>query len=298
MACARAQLLLPTHLLLLCLLAMADIPAARRPGCATRCGDIDVPYPFGLDPQCAIHDLFVLNCTTVGRTTKLFLDTLEVIKISAADGKIWVKNWISRQCYNETSNKLEEPFIAWMNLTGSPFMFSAEDNKVINIGCTSFAALLSDSYIIGCLSTCNQGHNTPKNGSCSGAGCCQADLPRGVMSYHGFFNPNYNNSQNRGTPCNYVALMEAKSFHFSTTYLTTPASFDISKARARVVMDWAITRNTCEEAKIDKSTPYACRSNNSNCVFKEVGYGCRCSSGYTGNPYIIDGCTEPGQYFV
>jgi len=67
--------------------AADDVPAARGPGCATRCGDIDVPYPFGLDPQCAIHAGFQLNCTTVGRTTKLFHNNLEVIKLSVQDGK-------------------------------------------------------------------------------------------------------------------------------------------------------------------------------------------------------------------
>ncbi|GJN33728.1 hypothetical protein PR202_gb22351 [Eleusine coracana subsp. coracana] len=114
----QARLLLPAHLLL-CLLAVgaANVPAARWPGCATRCGDIDVPFPFGLDPQCAINSWLVLNCTTVDRTTKLFSHetTFEVIKISVPDGKIWVKNWIS------------------------------QDNKIIAVGCPSFAYVLSDS---------------------------------------------------------------------------------------------------------------------------------------------------------
>ncbi|KAK3133585.1 hypothetical protein QOZ80_6AG0538330 [Eleusine coracana subsp. coracana] len=86
--------------------------------------------------------------------------------------------------------------------------------------------------------------------------------------------------------------MEARSFHFSTTYLTTPASFELHKVRVPVVMDWAITNNTCDEAKVDMVTRYACISNNSTCVSNEAGYKCRCPSGYKGNPYIIDGCTD------
>ncbi|KAF8697132.1 hypothetical protein HU200_036126 [Digitaria exilis] len=88
--------------------AAAEIPAAKAPGLATRCGDIDVPYPFGLDLQCAIHGDFVLNCTTIGRDTKLFLYNMEVIKVSA-------KTWIAWQCYNQVTNSLSI-FNVWMTL--------------------------------------------------------------------------------------------------------------------------------------------------------------------------------------
>ena len=125
--------------------AAADVPApaARGPGCSTRCGEIDVPYPYGLDPQCAIHDGFVLNCTTVGRATKLFHGGLEVIKISVPDGKAWVKTWISRQCYDQTTNgMLYNNAQLWL---GNQYVLSADDNKVIVIGCKSLAYMWSDS---------------------------------------------------------------------------------------------------------------------------------------------------------
>jgi hypothetical protein len=129
--------------------AADDFPAARGlPGCATRCGNIDVPYPFGLDPQCAIHAGFQLNCTTVGRTTKLFHSNLEVIKLSVQDGKAWLKTWISRECYNQTTSGTLYGNYAWMNITGSPYVLSADDNKIIVLGCNSFAYMRSDSVSI------------------------------------------------------------------------------------------------------------------------------------------------------
>ncbi|XP_062223572.1 putative wall-associated receptor kinase-like 16 [Phragmites australis] len=294
------RLLLPAHLLLLLFLpavwvltaSAVDAPAARNPSCATKCGDIDVPYPFGLDPQCAIHDGFQLKCTTVGRTTKLFHGSLEVIKLSVQDGKAWLKTWVSRQCYDQTTNGMLYNN-AWMNITNLPYVLSADDNKVIVIGCRSLAYMLSSSYIIGCSSTCDM---APKNGSCSGAGCCQADLPKGVQYYQSFFYENYNTSQIwRTTPCNYITVMESAAFNFSTTYLTSSVFYDIDEGRSPVVMEWGITRNTCEEAKTDKTTPYACVSSNSDCITNDSGYLCRCSSGYKGNPYIADGCTDVNE---
>ncbi|CAN6224931.1 unnamed protein product [Urochloa humidicola] len=283
-----ARLLIPAAWLLA---AAAAAAAARSPGCATRCGDIEVPYPFGLGPGCAIHDGFQLNCTTAttgGRATKLFHDDLEVIRISVADGKAWLKTWISRQCYNQSSGGMFEDN-AWVQL--ATYVLSAEDNKVVVIGCKGLGYMLSDSYIIGCMSTCDGGA-APKNGSCSGAGCCQADLPRGVRYYQGFFNSLYNTTKIwRETPCNYVAVMASAAFSFSTTYLTSTAFYDADDGRTPVVMEWGITRETCEQARTNK-TAYACVSDHSDCVDNEAGYRCRCSDGFEGNPYITNGCTD------
>ncbi|OEL16956.1 Wall-associated receptor kinase 3 [Dichanthelium oligosanthes] len=275
-----------SRLLLFCLQALwalaaaADVPAARgRPaGCATRCGDVDVPYPFGLEPRCAINDGFWLNCTTpVGHATPtLQYINVEVTKISVEDGKAWLKTWMSRQCYNQSTNQVFQNN-AWIGFAGSPYVLSADDNMVIVLGCRSMAYMLSDAYIIGCMSTCHE--DVPlRNGSCSGnAGCCQADLPRGVQYYQGFFNDFYNTSEIwRRTPCNYVTVMESAAFTFSTTYLTSTVFYDTEDGRTPVVMEWGIARQTCEQAKINKTTPYACVSNHSDCVDNDyAGYRCR-----------------------
>ncbi|CAD6218702.1 unnamed protein product [Miscanthus lutarioriparius] len=269
---------------------VAVATAARSPGCATRCGDIDVPYPFGLDPQCAIHDGFQLNCTTVGRTTKLFYFNVEVTKISVQDGKAWLKTWISRQCYNQTTNDM---FVenAWINATDTPYVLSADDNKIIVLGCNSMAYMQSDSAIRNRLYV--HMRLPTQNGSCSGtAGCCEADLPSGVRYYQGFFNELYNTTKIwRKTPCNYITVMESAAFNFSTTYLTSTAFYDADDSRTPVVMEWGITRQTCEEAKANE-TAYACVSDHSGCVSSDAGYRCSCSKGFEGNPYIVDGCTD------
>ncbi|CAL5005355.1 unnamed protein product [Urochloa decumbens] len=290
-------------LLLCCLLAAVwvlsggagDVPAAQSPECANRCGDIDVPYPFGLDEKCSIHGGFLLNCMTVGGTTKLYKGTLEVTKISVQDNKAWVKTNISRQCYIQSTNRMIGND-ASMNITNTPFVLSASDNKVIILGCNSLAFLLSDSYIGGCSPTCDF-DKPPKNGSCSGAGCCQlVDLPKGLRYYQTHFNSTYDTSTGQWSKifpaCNYVTVMESAAFNFSTAYLKDTVFYDRYDSKAPVVVEWAIKRNiTCQGAKMDMTT-YACVSDNSHCITNDAGYACSCSKGYGGNPYIVNGCTD------
>jgi len=131
--------------------AAADVPAARSPGCATRCGDVDVPYPFGLDTRCAIHAGFWLNCTntTAGGSARLLFKNGELTRISVQDGKAWFKTWISRQCYDQTTNQTVYD-TAWINLNNTPYVLSADDNKVIVLGCRSMAYMQSNSVSNSC----------------------------------------------------------------------------------------------------------------------------------------------------
>jgi hypothetical protein len=62
-----------------------------------------------------------------------------------------------------------------------------------------------------------------------------------------------------------------------------------------IVIKWAITNSTCQQAK-QNNTNYACRSINSSSLHVThgdifMGYRCNCSSGFHGNPYIQGGCT-------
>ncbi|TVU04450.1 hypothetical protein EJB05_49976, partial [Eragrostis curvula] len=63
-----------------------------------------------------------------------------------------------------------------------------------------------------------------------------------------------------------------------------------------IVIRWAVTNSTCLEALQKNSiTKYACRSTDSYCLNVThgkifMGYRCKCSSGFDGNPYIEDGC--------
>ncbi|CAL5063922.1 unnamed protein product [Urochloa decumbens] len=282
-------------LLLLCLpavrvLAAADDPPAHRPGCKSRCGDVDIPYPFGIGDRCAIHHGFDLNCTVVNGTERPYNGPFEVTKISIADAKAWIKMDISWQCYDYQARQMKE-FIWGGNFTYTPFRFSHVDNKIVVMGCNTLAYMKSQPHIEGCYTTCSD--DIPKNGSClAGAGCCETDVPEDLGYFEAYFNTNYTTSG-----CSYIVVMEEKAFSYSTTYAYSTTFWDAYNGQVPVVMDWVITReDTCIVTTTTKNhSSYACLSNNSHCVNSTngiVGTQCKCDDGYEGNPYVKDGCID------
>ncbi|CAN6196281.1 unnamed protein product [Urochloa humidicola] len=119
-------LALSIPILLLCLPAVlvrasADVPPAHKPGCKSRCGGVDIPYPFGIGDQCAIHHGFDINCTLVNGTETPFKGPFEVTKISIAGAKAWMKMGITWRCYGQTDTRGMREYMLRQNFNNTPF---------------------------------------------------------------------------------------------------------------------------------------------------------------------------------
>ncbi|CAO2208161.1 unnamed protein product [Urochloa humidicola] len=292
------QLLLGAAIMLSLDLSAAS--AQPNPRCQTYCGDVEIPYPFGIGTDCALGEGFEINCikTAIG-TEKPFIVDVEVLNISLSRGQTRVLNAMSTYCYdpnNSTSGTRTEDLhsvaVSW------PYQFSSLDNKFIVLGCNTLAYMFNEhnsstSYTTACASSCG----SPEaliDSSCSGVGCCQNDISKGLSRYDVVFYDvyEYDLTRWRFNPCSYAGLVETESFNFSREYIVTYIFNETYEGRQPLVLDWEIGNETCEMAR--NMASYACHDRNSECVnsTNDSGYLCNCSTGYEGNPYILGGCTD------
>ncbi|XP_020192101.1 wall-associated receptor kinase 5-like [Aegilops tauschii subsp. strangulata] len=290
-------LLLGAIIILLNLTSMSSAQPNHK--CRTHCGDIEIPYPFGIGIGCAIEQRFEVNCSrTADGIERPFIHEQEVLNISASRGQSRVLMTIPSYCYNSSIGKMDlhpwDFYLAW------PYRFSDVQNKFISIGCNSMGYIYTGKsrYVAGCVSVCWSPEELA-NGSCVGIGCCQNTITKGLTSYHVvFYDVDYLNSTTSWhfNPCGYSMVVEAENFVFNSEYITTTRFNDTYKGRQPVVLDWAIGNVTCEAARRNMSS-YACRTGNTVCVDSPngLGYLCNCSSGYQGNPYLSNGCTDVNE---
>ncbi|KAF2301588.1 hypothetical protein GH714_027353 [Hevea brasiliensis] len=140
-----SQVSLSLALLLTIQLAIAKGPIAK-PGCTDHCGNIDIPYPFGMgEKDCYFNEWFEIEC----KESRAFISKIkmELLNISV-EGWANVKSpIISSDCSDRESDL---PF----NLAGSPF-FISDDNVFIAVGCNTRALMIDVSLQrLGCESTC------------------------------------------------------------------------------------------------------------------------------------------------
>ncbi|TVU15227.1 hypothetical protein EJB05_38735, partial [Eragrostis curvula] len=290
---------------LLLLLATQHAPATAIPSpqCQTKCGNVEIPYPFGVGVNCSFTEDFNISCRVQDGISKPFIGTVELLNISLAGGTVRVRHRIASYCYNTSTGVMDFGGASGFQARDSPYRFSDTQNKFTVIGCNTLA-YISDSngtgYQSGCVATCT-GPSALTDGTCSGIGCCQTAIPRGMDYYSAGFARGFNTSRIwRFSRCSYAVLMEAAAFSFSTAYINTTKFNSTGSGKVPVVLDWAIRSNgttSCEAAKRNESGNYACISRNSACVdsVNGPGYFCNCSQGYEGNPYLPDGCKDVNE---
>ncbi|CAM0878372.1 unnamed protein product [Alopecurus aequalis] len=293
-------------ILSLVLLAAQCAPGTAVPSaqCERKCGNVEIPYPFGMDLNCSLSKRFQINCTVQDGIFKPFRGSFEVLSISLTQGTTRVLNYIAGVCYN-TSNQSMELFgrSGYIGSPSSIYQLSDVQNRFTVIGCNALFSISdpNGTHYEGYGAATCRNQSDLVDGSCSGIGCSQTTIPKRMYYYKTRYYTSYNTSQiwkfNR---CSYAVLMEAASFNFSTKYISTNTFNDTYEGRVPMVVDWAVRyAESCDVAKLNK-TGYACLSTNSKCVdsTNDQGYRCNCTDGYGGNPYLPSGCIAEGLSFL
>ncbi|EAY77723.1 hypothetical protein OsI_32764 [Oryza sativa Indica Group] len=222
---------------LLILLASAAESVSGRPaaGCQTRCGDVSIPYPFGIGPNCSRGKGFEIACNPRNDSGEL------VPTLAAANSTIHVQSLsvapiplvkvmlpVAYQCY-DSNNTITDWFNGAVDLNNKGvYRISDERNMFVVLGCNTMAYTNNgDSrgkgpyagvYYTGCVSYCNDS-SSAQDGMCAGIGCCHVDISPGLSdnivtfgSWDRSFQVNFN-------PCDYTFLVAKDEYNFQRSDL-------------------------------------------------------------------------------
>ncbi|KAM7478187.1 hypothetical protein LguiA_026400 [Lonicera macranthoides] len=278
--------------------SIANTTTTAKPGCQRQCGNVVIPYPFGIGigSTCAIQNdpYFEINCNSSFNPPKPYIASgnLEITEIT--DTQIRIKNNVAWSCYNSTG-ELTGSMMAWTQLNETHFTFS-ELNTFMVVGCDDVALIAGyqgRNFTAACVSVCLDSRDV-LYGSCSGTGCCQISIPKGLKAFEVVLSSIGNHTEAwKFNECGYAFLGEPERFIFKgASDLSDPNFMDMIEESVPVVLDWVIGNQSCDHAK--KSNDFACLQN-SQCVDSDIGfagYRCSCKDAFEGNPYLPPGCTD------
>ncbi|KAK1411289.1 hypothetical protein QVD17_37836 [Tagetes erecta] len=262
-----------------------------KPGCLTQCGNITVPYPFGIGIDCSLNLSFNVTCNVSSKPAQLLLADGTVRIYDISDLELRISTVVSYMCYNESG--FVAGMYSWTNLQKQKEFTFSEKNRFTVIGCDDYAwvtATLEDDFTGGCFGLCSKTPNVPY-GQCSGIGCCQISIPKGLSIYNASLYTLKNHSSVLSfNKCSYGFLVEDGRFKFSgeRDLSANYSDFvDTIQSTMPIVVDWVIAPEGNCSVEVD-----VCKGESSCYDVDGGGYRCKCNNGYDGNPYLDQGCQD------
>jgi hypothetical protein len=276
--------------------AAAAAAAATTAGsnCTISCGNISIPYPFGVELGCYHAIGFNLTCRhgplSHHGPPKLFLGdgTVQVLDISVEHSTVRINSTGVQLSYYDKDIANSTISRTWgLGLPESGPFFLSESTSVLEaIGCNIQVSIMGgvgNRLVSSCSSICpliNLYRAAVGNGSCTGITCCQASIILGYSFYNIQINlipgPQY-------FPPSVYIVDQRYNFDADMFFGHGPKALPAT-------LDWIINNSTCPT----NMPALECRSTNSYCQNSSSlvhgGYLCQCSKGYQGNPYVKDGC--------
>ena len=263
--------------------AAAAAPIAK-PNCKSSCGNLEIPYPFGIGTGCYMDKLFEVVCNQTGSSAKAYLTSIdkEVLQI----------NLSSSTNSSDPTVQVQVPITYWegcnssgsgaaLNFSGSPFNFPINYNTFISVGC-NILATITGPVLFGCRTHCNKSQMEEPT-RCSGFNCCESsNFPPNLQEFHVEFR-NVIESPREEEACMYAFLVDK---NWLKSNKPDPSSVQYWET-VPIVLEWAILKRTNNSRDMCKSYKKRRVSYSDS---DEDSFTCECASGYHGNPYLPGGC--------
>ncbi|KAD7478392.1 hypothetical protein E3N88_01528 [Mikania micrantha] len=255
--------------------ASLAVPKYSKSGCKDTCGNIRIPYPFGIGADYSVNPWYIVDCISLKPYLSAALNHLEVLSVNLEDQTITVNMPKISDCQNSSQ-------IMGIDLGRSPFLYSKSHNNFVVEGCGNAVMMDHGSTLTGCSASCDNVTVGNKNTGL-GFSCCQTTIPYYLKSYT--MNLTRLDRQAGGYGgCRSAFLVDKNSS--DDTFVVRDGSF------VPVSLLWTLS-------DLDKHKVTCCDALNGGLVV-DTGNGTtlntwKCSRDYRpfeGSPYLIDGCQD------
>ncbi|KAK1435471.1 hypothetical protein QVD17_01235 [Tagetes erecta] len=262
----------------------------RGPGCSTTCGNVTIPYPFGIEENCYLDTSYMVTCNMTSGSVSIQGMNVSVVDISL-NGHLRALSKVGSVCYNESG----EHFVLEKSRTElSRFPLSLGQNELTTLGCDVQSTVKSKTDLVEVTCTTAPGRCMHTVSCSSNVNCCQTRIEHVLPTHFYFlFRSDQNKTGHKNyTSCAYAFIGETGRYNFSELDIYHSTS---EKFRYEMLLDWTVGDTNCQEAQKNISS-YLCKEN-SECFDVDYvkGYRCSCSTGYHGNPYLENGCQDVNE---
>ncbi|KAL5581522.1 hypothetical protein UlMin_013964 [Ulmus minor] len=294
---ARVEQLLLLLVIIVCVAMTSAVAASEaappiaKLGCESNCGNVSIPFPFGMGSKdCYLDKWFEIVCNDSSHTPILKLFQLEVLKISFGNSssgpELEVRSPISFMNCGDKKNSSKSVI-----LTGSPFVFSSTMNSFVAVSCgtdTVIDASSNNSIVqIGCASECSS--SLQNTSYCDGIDCCQSNLPPELNA----FKIDFRISAEDPVQCRYAFVVDKDWFlnHNRNNYASIRYMDSVP-----VVLRWYLNGSYWDKLQPDQLTTlraYDCTNvSQSFSTDSWNSFFCVCAEGFQGNAYLPQGCND------
>ncbi|KAK8571588.1 hypothetical protein V6N13_047256 [Hibiscus sabdariffa] len=274
------------------LVQLPTLPLTYKYDCIERCGNIGIPFPFGIEVGCYINNWFRVTCNETIDGLRPFISSinLQLLDVAFPQGIAVVNNLLNYFNCSSLDQDTDFDLVGDVNLTGTPFLFSDLFNEFVSVGCGNLATFLRSptDYPVGwCVQPLCRDLGTFEDR-------CYANVPPGLSSFAAKIvqiSPTEGNNRS----CGSVFIVDRR---YAGSLETIIPFHDDTRNRTRAhfpaTLVWGTQkRGLCE---LREGSDISCRSDGAYCWTNlSETHLCVCSSGSNPSDYSVDVCQESGK---